>query len=189
VLLATQIHSAAILVLPVYWLVNYKFSRRVLLLPIVIGMFLAMIHWADIFIGFLGRFGLVPQGVKEYVGISSLDYNLGILNPVTIKQILLCVFCIYYVESLTKLNRYFYPLLVMYILSTAWILAFSSFAILAARVATFFSVGEIILLPIIVLKFRQQKLVLASILLLGCAMLVLNLAFKNMWPPYHTIFS
>jgi hypothetical protein len=189
VFIAAMIHTGAIVVLPVYWLCKMRFSKTMLFLPLIIGLLLAKAGWLSPFLGFLKNMNALHSGVEGYMEVEGYNYSLGILNPMTLKQALICSVGIYYKDVLVERFKYFYPLLVMYILSTAWILAFQEFAILAARIATFFSVGDPLLLTYLVTLFREKKIVLAGVIMMAWALLFLNVTIKQGWPPYHTIFD
>lgn len=75
----------------------------------------------------------------------------------------------------------------MYFLSTIWIILFSEFAILAARVASFMSIVEVIILPMIILKFRCEKIIYILLVLFSFLMLYINIFLKKVVGPYYLI--
>jgi len=189
VVIATLFHSGAIIALPIYWLTKYSYKKMTLFLPILAGLFLSQVDWLDGFLLALLSFGLVPDGIITYMGVGVNHSELGALNPITVKQLMICTFAIYYKDVLYARLKYFKPLLIMYILSTSWLLAFQDFSLLAARIATFLSVGDPVIIPSLAILFREKKLVLVCIILLAWAMLYLNLGIKKFIPPYQSIFD
>lgn len=183
---AIFVHFAAIVALPMYWISRIRFSKKFLYFSIFAALIVSQTGWLKPFLGILDNIGFLLDRVKNYQGVNTSDYALGIFNPLTIKQVVVCLIGIYYKDFLSERLRYFYPLLIMYILSTVWILIFSDFAILAARIATFLSVGDAILLPSLALVFKEKKLVLTANVAFAWMMLYLNIVLNPEMPP-HTL--
>lgn len=188
VVVASLFHAGAIVTLPVYWMCKLNFSRKVLFLPIIFGIILGVSGWLDGFMGVLTQMNMLPSRVSGYRE-SEAGAALGMLNPIAMKQAVVCCIAIYYKDFYKNKFTFFYPLLMMYILSTAWLFAFQEFGILAARVATFLAAGDPILVPSLILLVKEKRLALVGVTILALIMLSLNLLFKTHWGPYSTIFQ
>lgn len=181
--LAISIHLSAIVVLFVCFAKIIKLTRRRIL--IVLGI--------SLFIGIICPFG---QIIKALPGIDILSraqtynqwegYNegLGILNPVVIKQILVIAYSLFFFKNLEIKLKGFSILLFSYLLSTCWLIVWNDFAIIGARVATFFSIAEPILLSSVFLIIKpNSKLIVGSIaILIALTILYLNLSSGKIMP-------
>lgn len=183
--ISSLIHSAAIVMIIVYFYSLVEFSKKRVFIILSIVILFSFTEWLHLTLEILASYQILPYSVSLYIG-SQYDYSLGLLNPVTIKQVIILSFFTIYYTYYNKL-KYFRIMYNMYFLSTIWIILFSEFAILAARVASFMSIVEVIILPMIILKFRCEKIIYILLVLFSFLMLYINIFLKKVVGPYYLI--
>lgn len=186
VFVAGFIHIGAFVVLPFYWICNISFSKKTFYFFLFLGFIVAQFNWLGEFLRFLSSLNMLPARVVMYIYLQQSNYDVGITNPMTIKQILICLIAINYKDFLSARLTYFYPLLVMYVFSTVWLLAFHEFAILCVRIATYLSIGDPIIIPSFVLLVKEKRTALVGIIFLAWIVLFINL-IKQGFPPYQSL--
>lgn len=146
-LLAVSFHSGAGIIILVYLLYPYilrndKNLFYIVCLGFVLGIFLTTSMLEYFFVEVLN----VP-GVSLYVADSEYFRSLGLLNPVLIKSVLLLLILYYYRIELRKHVKYFDAFVISLCIAIFWLSAFNNFSILAARLATYLSNSELVLIP------------------------------------------
>jgi hypothetical protein len=114
---------------------------------------------------------------------------LGVFrNLTTVKQLIISVSMIYFAPLLDKKIKYFRVMLFAYLSSTCWLILWNDFAILAARGATFLSVGEPIFVASLLYLVPKYLRPVAAILLICIALLILYLNLGRNLGQYKLIF-
>jgi hypothetical protein len=155
VFLASLFHYAALIFIPFYylypWLVkNYRISY-ILLGSFILGFLLNQ----DVLRFIFYKLGI--ERINVYLTYGSEEFKeLGLLNPVLIKNGLL-FFMIYLkkdilIEKIDRINVF----LVSIGIATAWLATFNNYSLFAGRTATFFSTIEAILLPCVYFIFPSK---------------------------------
>ncbi|MCP5463699.1 MAG: EpsG family protein [Deltaproteobacteria bacterium] len=188
IILAFLFHVGAIIALPVYWVCKKDFGKKMLFFPLIVGFALGLTSWLDSFLNLMGAANVLPQKLAWYQETYS-DDALGVLNPMTLKQLFFCFFLVGSKEILKTKFKYFYPIMVMYILSTAWLFALQEIPILAARIATFLSAGDPVVIAFLISLFKEKKVVSMGIAFLSIVILFMNLELRQHWVEYHVIFD
>lgn len=183
--IASLIHSAAIVMFFVYFYSFIEFSKKRVFIILAITIILSFTNWLHLILEILTNYNILPYSVSLYIG-SEYDYPLGLSNPITIKQIIILSFFTIYYNFYNKL-KYFKIMYNMYFLSTIWIILFSEFAIIAARVASFMSIVEVIILPMLILKFRYKKTIYILLVLFAFLVLYINIFFREVVGNYYFI--
>ncbi len=187
VIVASLVHTASLVLFGVYFLSFFKLSKTKAICLILLAVIIGSISWVHVTLNHLVELGYVPQSILNYVYWERYNYSLGLLNPVSVKQILVLVFLTFYREKLAEHIKDFNAMYYMYFCSTLWIIIFNEFAILAARVATFMSIAEFILIPAVILLFRQKKFMYSIVYLLCFLMFYLNIFIKEVVNDYYII--
>jgi hypothetical protein len=160
--------------------------------------FLTVVLGAALVIGILYPFGalirLMPAFDLLYKvqGYANSEHGeaIGLANPVLIKQVLISVGCLFLFEQLCERFRYFRVLFLSYLVSTCWLLVFNDFGIIAGRIATFFSVTEVVLIPMLLFNFLQEDRWAASFMYVlmiayACTFYYINLHVRDYFLPYQ----
>lgn len=132
----------------------------------------------------------LPLSLTVYFGWDEFDYNLGFFSPILVKQLIILYFLILYRYTLEQKFESFLILFNYYFFSTLWYIYFIDFAIVAGRISNLLSIGEIILVPMLISIFsrptRNTLYILAIIY--SALVLFLNLSSGKIFP-YQTIFN
>jgi len=146
-LLAMSFHAGAGIILLVYVLYPYILKKdKNLIYLVLLGYILGVILSASILEYIFVDLFNIP-GVSLYTGDSEYFRSLGLLNPVLIKSSLLFLVLYHHRVELRKQVKYFDAFFVSFCISIFWLSAFNNFSIFAARLATYLSNPELILLP------------------------------------------
>lgn len=167
ILLASLFHSAVLallLVLPIYPV--YKRNPNLLYYLLMAGLLIGLILDKNLFAYIIERFFNLPS-VVIYLFDEEYFYSLGLLNPVFIKALLISIVCMRYKELLEQRVPYFHLFLLTYVIGCFWLSAFQSFAIVGARVATFFTNAEHILMPALLFLIDYKFIAWMLIVLLS----------------------
>ncbi|QQO62350.1 EpsG family protein [Providencia manganoxydans] len=124
----------------------------------------------------LQSLGLLSDSVQNYLVWDEYNYDLGILNPNTVKQLIVLILAMYYFNE----NKFYATYYCYFYIGISWLIAFSSTAIIAARVSSILSVSELILIPAIVLNAKKNRIILGCFFLfLYSAMFIINIEYKE----------
>jgi hypothetical protein len=182
ILLASLIHKGALMVFLAFLMYLIGFKRKILFIILIISIFIAYYGGiANILMGYLKSIGYLPDSIDVYYTYKSQEYNkpLGLFNPTTIKGIFLIIFSMYYYSTLDYMHKYFKFIFYSYYSSVIWLLIFSDFSIFAGRIATFLSLGEVILFPITILVFSKDSRLLPYVLIMLLAILTFYLNIQG----------
>jgi hypothetical protein len=171
-LVAASIHLVAIffVLIPLLKKINFSTRTWVILLAVcfVVGTFVPM--------GDLMR--MLPENkftirALSYIGWD-YDVKLGVLsNMATLKQLALSAVWLARFNTIKEKVRYGDILMVGYLFSTCWLMLFNDFAIVAARIATVWSVGEPILISSLLFLFTPCSRLVTTVMLVAVALVFL----------------
>jgi len=99
--------------------------------------------------------------------------SLGLFNPVLIKNLLLFYFVMKNRDILSQQVPYFDAMTVFLVFGIFWLSAFNNFSILAGRIATYFTNGELILVPSLFYT-KYNKILLWGIVVLYCIVMFVS---------------
>lgn len=187
VFLASMFHAGALVFIPFYFLYKSNLKTRTYYKLIVLSIVLYLLFDSKSILLLLNEIGLLPSIIYNYLTWDKYNYELGLFNPVTVKQFIVVLFLLRYRCLLAEKILYFDAMLFLYIASTTWLIFFADFAIIAARVATFLSIVDVILLPSLIYIFKQKKLVYFCIWLYALMMLFLNIIVKEVLNDYQLL--
>lgn len=166
-LLSMSFHAGSAIVLIVYFIfpLLQKNSKREIYL-VSSGFFIGVLLTAPMLDYFFTTVFYIP-GVSLYTKDPDNFKALGLLNPVLLKSTLLFIILYHYREELRQKVKYFDVFVVSLSFSIFWLAAFNQFAILAARLATYLSNTEHLLIPALFYT-RMNKLLLWVIVICYC---------------------
>jgi hypothetical protein len=147
IILASMFHIGVAIIILVYLIypIFIVENKRIIVL-IIIGFIFGSILSASLLEFFFTNILYIP-GVSLYVGDSENFKSLGLLNPVLLKSAVLVCLMIYYKQVIGEKVWLFEPLLISLAFSVFWLATFNQFAIFGARLATYLSNAEHILIP------------------------------------------
>lgn len=165
----------SLLVIPILFTYN-KLGIRKFTFILIIFTFLLLFLANDyvifsVFSVILGEKSIVYQ---TYFLSSTKIFDLGLLNPVNIKNILLCV-CLYVYCRGSINNERLFAVFSSY---SAALIAFHEFGVVIARSAAQIITLDIIIIPIIIsfLNVRERFIAFFGVLLYAMLMLIINLS-------------
>ena len=186
---AMGFHLASVVFLLVYPVNKFDFSRKTW--SYLVGGCFA--------VGMVFPFGkmlsLLPTG-GVFERVQAYSYMLeqqasGILNnPTTLKQLFIVVVCLCFWNTLKANTPHFKLLVVPMAMSVCWLMVWNDFPIVAARMATFFSVTEVLVYPMLLnlVSDRSKPIVAMVLILFAFSTLFLNLATEKVLP-YQFLLS
>lgn len=179
---ASLFHVGALaFVLP--WLLSFiRWRREWVVVAVIVGAVLGTLGVSSWVIGALPDLGSTTDRIKDYA-YSQYHYNLGLLDITNIKNLAIISVVMFYWGPLSKRVQYFDIIVLFFAISVVWRLVFSDFAIIAARIATFFGIVEVLIVSSFIILFKNRMVGLIIVLFYGFAMLTLNL-FVTKIPPY-----
>ncbi len=153
VAIAVSFHLASLFFVVVYWLYNMDWGRRVWIWIVAVCLAVAFVaplgHLLTLLPG-----GGVMQRLLNYTWMVGSEESVGVLaNPTILKQL------------------FFVPLIV----SLCWLLIWNDFPIVAGRIATFFSVTEVLVVPSFLYLFTPASRPVAALGIVAFAFTVLYL--------------
>jgi len=185
--IAGLFHVAAFsLIIP--WVASHvRMTKAIALAALALGVALGMVGIGNIIVPLMPDLGFITDRIQSYYSQSQHSYALGVFDVTNIKNITILSVAIMVWER-AEARHSLYPILVMFFsLAVFWRLAFNDFAIIAARVATFFAIVEPVLVVTIALVLFRRNLAILAVSSYALAMLVLNLVVRDT-PPYLPVF-
>jgi hypothetical protein len=167
IILACMFHAgAAIMIIAYFFFPVLKDVKARHIFVVTLGFILGLIFSASLIEYFFVEILYIP-GVSLYTADSDNFKSLGLLNPVLLKSTALIIILLYYKDQIQLKFNLFQPLLVSLTLSVFWLATFNHFAIFGARLATYLSNVEHLLIPALFYT-KINKLLLWFIIVCYC---------------------
>lgn len=183
-LLAISFHLASVIFCIMYFVEKKNITLEKLLKLMAICFIIGSIYPFGKLIKSLPGLEFLSR-VQTYSSWGEYGESLGILtNLATVKLIIVSLLAIYFKEQASVDVKCYDKILKAYILSACWLMLWNDFAIVGARVATFLSVGEPILLASLISSFKPSSRLIAAIvfILMAYIMLEMNIAPSKVEP-------
>ena len=129
------------------------------LITIIIFILLVYYKIDLMIIQIIESLNFLPERYFLYKETATKGSTIGIFtNITTVKHLLIFTICFFYFNQLSnKFGSLFKLLFGIYSIGIVWLILFNSYSIFAARVATFFTIVEIILVPMIAIYLTNHK--------------------------------
>ncbi len=189
VAIAASFHLASVFFAVVYWVYHRDWGRRVWILIVAASLVVAYVMPLGRFLSNLPGGGGLQQRVTVYSWM--IDRPTGILtNPTILKQLFIAFVGLKYWDVLSEKVPRFKLLFIPILMSMCWLLVWNDFQIVAARIATFFSITEVLVIPAFLALFtpRSRPVVALGIVIYTFAVLYLHTQ-NSLWPEYVNILS
>jgi hypothetical protein len=150
--------------------ISIRWWTRIVLISLFIGVFFPFGQLLKMLpnMEFLERIQ-VYSFWEEYAG------RLGVFSNITVvKSLFIGLTCLYFHHQLQS-HYAFKTFLDIYLFSLCWLVIFNDFGIVAARIATFFSIGEVLLCTSLYTLFSKRSKYVCAFLLWVFALLMLSL--------------
>jgi hypothetical protein len=191
ILFAITVQSTAAIALPFLLLNKILFKKNITYYYILAFVFLlSIIYSGRNAFEYIMNVMSLPPSLTVYFGWEEFDYNLGYINPILIKQIIISVLLIKNRNELIIKFPHFLMMFNFYIISTLWYMYFNDFAIIAGRISNLLSIGEVILIPMLISISNKniRNYIYIAIILYSTVILILNLNSGKIFP-YQSIFT
>lgn len=191
-LFAMCFHLSAVAFFLVYPIYRCNWSPRTMLYLIILCIVIGTVMP----IGKLMASLPMTASISRLAGYAKdLSSSLGIwTNPTTLKQLVFSIAGLLFYKRIECEVPWFRIILVPYVISVCWLMLWNDFPIIAGRMAMFYSITEIFLVPCFLCIFTplSRPIVLGILVLLAFAILYLNgitfLTPESGYFPYRTIF-
>lgn len=182
ILFASLFHLASLSLIIVYLLSFLELTRRKIIIGLLLAFILAKVGISKIFLMLSATIGGYISNTVNLYANSKYAEEISLLDITNIKNLAIMFFILFFWKKLINRVPFFETMALFMFLSTFWRIAFSDFGIIAGRVATFFGIVEVILIPSFILIFKQK--VLAAFFIICYALLVLYLNTIKILGPY-----
>lgn len=179
IILASSFHLASCAFIGVYWAYHRNWTKKkwliIIFISLIIGLFMP-----------LGKFmynipmGFIEDRVATYTWMIGTSTK-GILNITIIKQFAICLLSIAFWDRLMYKVPHFYIYFICMAISLCWLLLWNDFPIISNRVATFFSITEVLIVPsfLYLLKPNSRFIGVGIIIIYALLTLWLNIYIGN----------
>ena len=135
------------------------------------------------------EYEILPSIAELYLRWDRRVYDLTLLHPTIIKQLILTVFIIFNYDRFLETSRYSRVIFNVYYLSTILFISLSNLAHFAVRFGGFFYVVEGILLTYVAEMYEQKKSVLYAISVYALAFGLINYVVRDRMYDFVTFLS
>ncbi|MGA2914921.1 MAG: EpsG family protein [Sedimentisphaerales bacterium] len=181
---ASLFHFAAFPFFLSYFVNLFDFKKKTLYIILAIAFLIGLIGISSWMIQYLPPTGEISQKILAYYEAEQYSASLGVFDITNIKLLFFSILLIYFKDTLQSRYPFFKVMLYIYLTGTVWRIAFNDFGIFAARIATFFIIVEVILLPMLVTVIRTRFIAYLSLVIYAFIALYLNLYVKEALHPY-----
>ncbi|HIF9122705.1 TPA: EpsG family protein [Photobacterium damselae] len=179
IMLAGCFHSSALVALIPYFfnvLLKEDNLKKISVFLLLLSCCFYIFNIPVVIIQSLDALGILPSGVNNYIEWSLYNYDLGLLNPNTIKQIIIIFLALYYYSN----NKLYSTYYCYFLIGVCWLISFSSIAILAARISSILTISELILVPMIIQKSVKNRILISwFFIFIYMIMFLMNVFFRN----------
>ncbi|MCF6439067.1 EpsG family protein [Pseudoalteromonas luteoviolacea] len=181
-------HMAALSYLALFFASFFKVTKKRLIAFVGSGVALGAIGISNLLMSVLPNMGVITSKLNHY-SVDSMVSTTSLFDITNIKNLAIFILLISLWEKLEYKVPYFKTLMLFLGFATFWRLAFSDFGAIGGRIATFYGVVEVVLIPCVLLAFREKLLPALIIVLYAALTLYLNLFIKTGSSPYNLSFS
>ncbi|WP_102315702.1 EpsG family protein [Vibrio cyclitrophicus] len=188
IIVAAFFHMASTILILAYLFRLLEPKRKMLIITVFFGLLLDLLNVTEYVVQFIpDSLKSIQSTIDNYSNSQMYSQDLGLFNITNIKSyVILGVGLIFY-ERIKKQVPLFTTIIAMYTLSVSWRIAFSGFSILSGRVATFFEIVEVILVPMFCLLIKNKLVGHIIIIIYAFAIFYLNV-FSLDRIPYYTSY-
>jgi hypothetical protein len=184
-LLSGLFHVAALSLMIPYLLSFFQVTRKKVILLYAFSLGLGIIGVGRILVKLLPASGYLFVKIAGYASDQSYGAALKLYDLTNVKNLFILLVVLVYWKRLKAIIPYFETLVLFLAVSASWRLAFSDLGIIAGRVATFFDIVEVIVIPYFICISRYKWMTVSAIVLYAFMTLYLNLYTVKISPqPY-----
>lgn len=182
IVIATFMHYSSIIILPFLFLYKKKLSLKQVIIIILASLILGIVG------GFLLKITLIQTGFIIFLRYINTE-NLGLLNPVLIFQLTICIMFFYYEPILKNRQKGYYIIRNAYLYSTILLLFTCNMGEIGGRLATIFATCEIFIIPALSTIIKPKTCGYLVCWLLATLLFFMNFQKLLLEPEYWNYFS
>ena len=182
--LAASFHLGAIIYFAVFPIFLLYASRRIFTWIVLLGFAVGAAGAGGMILSSFAGAGLVGAKIAHYEG-SSYANSIAILDITNLKNLFLCLGIFVFWNRFDGRVPHFYAMAIFFACATAWRIGFAEFGIVAARIATFFSISEVLLIPAFILFFKPRFAIAIVIVAYAFLTMYQNLSVKGILDAYE----
>lgn len=182
VCVAGLFHMAALSYFLVIIASFFKLNRKRIIIVLLSSVILGGSGFSYWLINNIPAMGYITHKLTNYAS-SHYAEEISLFDITNVKNFSVVIFCLVFWNRLRDKVYLFDTLMVFLVVATCWRILMGDFGILAARVATFFSITEVILVAGIPLIFKQKTLAIFVVVFYAFITLQLNIHTKL--EPYY----
>ncbi|MGC3875396.1 EpsG family protein [Halomonas sp. GXIMD04776] len=188
VFLAGFFHTAALSYFFAYIFSFIKISPKKIFFLLGVSIIVGYIGVSELLLSNLPDLGYITVKLEGY-SESVYANTVKLFDLTNIKGIVFLSLFAFFWNGLKYKVPYFETAMSFYTLAVCWRIAFSDFGIFAARIATFFGIVEVVLVPCLAFLLKQKLAAFFIIFLYAFLTLWLNLFVKEGRYPYELAFG
>lgn len=185
IFMASLFHMAALSLLLVYFFSFFELTRKRLVLAILFSLIIGAggtKAYVESVSPYLGT--NISRKLSNHLSTERFSTDLGVFNITNVKNLFLLFLLLLFWMPLSRALPYFKTVALFLVLATCWRIAFNDFATLAGRVATFYSIVEVLFLSGLLSVVKQKVFVAFCIVLYAFFIFYLNITIKDIVSPY-----
>jgi len=180
-------HVASLCLVIPYLLSFFRITRKKVILLYALSLSLGIIGVGKILVKLLPTSGYLFVKIAGYASSQTYGAALKLYDPTNIKNLFILLIVLIYWKRLKAIIPYFETLVLFLAVSASWRVAFSDLGIIAGRVATFFDIVEVIVVPYFVCISRYKWMTVSAIIIYAFMTLYLNLYTVKISPEPYTL--
>lgn len=183
--LATLFHMVGIVYFVTFTFARISQYRKLHLYAILISVFLSVSGVLHFLINNINFIGIISTKVSSYSTTEKYVNSVGLFDITNIKNMVVFSLTYFFWDMLSSKYNKFRICFTFFAFGVFWRIAFSEFGVLSARVATIFTITEVILIPMLVSIFKQKLIPVIITVFYAFLMLYINLFIKDGRHPYY----
>ncbi|EPM6963357.1 TPA: EpsG family protein [Vibrio alginolyticus] len=184
IVVSTCFHMVGLTYLVALTFEKISHIRKLHLYCLILAIVISLSGFVSIIIGNITFLGVISTKIAGYTSTDRFVNSVGLFDVTNIKNILVFLCCYYFWNSLSNRYELFRVCFTFFTFGMLWRIAFSELGVLAARVATVFTITEVILIPMLVGIFKQKIIPTIIVVIYAFLMLYINLFLKDGRNPY-----
>jgi len=184
--IAGTFHTASLSLILAYILSFITLTRKKVIIFYIIAVLFGLFNVSQIIINNIPVSGYLAMKIYSYTVNEEYLTAIPLLFDITnIKNSVILFIIILFWKKLEKVMPYFRIVVLFYVIGVFIRIAFYDLGVLAARIATFFGIVEVIIVPYFIYLFRQRLFIMFIIIIYAFLTLYLNLFIKEGRYPYE----
>lgn len=184
-------HYIAIVSVSLFYL-NRRISSRLMVSILIVVLLLTVFNIQEQLMNFSNIKSILPSFIADYIGSEYYGYNVGLLHPKGIQQIIVLMLILIFVhDKKPEINndRYYNLIINTYFISTMLMFLLSFSAIFSYRFGSYFYAVEPIVLTYFISHLRFKKMIIYAVICFSLLIAFYNYSYKQRLSEYHFLID